>query len=670
MKLPILKSVTVEHLSLYTRTVKIKVLPGLNLIIGGNGIGKTTLVNTILFGLVGNASYQQPGSTTTRAPLIEEDYFQGRLEPRDYDPAQVKLTIGIGKDEIRITRALERPSIRKLAVRRAGSRTSDVIVGEPRRLEERYRQLMTELLDVRDFEDFVFVVANLLIFDETRRTLAWSSDVQNRLIRMLFLPPEFDDEFSKYSELFTQNDTRGRHKSEERKDIRRQVDQWLRAKSEEAQGSPDDSTDEQKLQFRVAELQITLTSLGDEIEELQKSLTQGIARLRELNSQVDQIEIRKTPQVDKLSELERAFYATVYEQVPAEYIVLLEGLINQGVCQVCGSSGKALRKIGRQLKEKGLCLVCGSPVGYPESSDADHHNRENLAQEINSIRASVEALNSEQRACVEAEAQAKVEIEQIQKIMTGKARQRRDLDVELMELRNKLILTSGDQSGETERDRWLEQQNNRIDKLNQEIEKFYRKRDEAGKQLKELNEKVVLLLHQINERLTPLFSHFASRFLGTACELVVTQKARRKPVAYMFPRFLDKERANLDQVSESQRFFIDQAFRMALISWFAELDSQSTFCIVETPEGSLDLAYEQNVADMYLEFAKQGHAIIATSNLNSSNFLGELFAQVGVDENRVLDLLAYGHLSSVQKGHIKEFNKRLIALQLPTIDGH
>ena len=41
---------------------------------------------------------------------------------------------------------------------------------------------------------------------------------------------------------------------------------------------------------------------------------------------------------------------------------------------------------------------------------------------------------------------------------------------------------------------------------------------------------------------------------------------------------------------------------MALLTWYNEQENQNTFFIIETPEGSLDLAYEQNVADMYKEF--------------------------------------------------------------------
>jgi hypothetical protein len=139
----------------------------------------------------------------------------------------------------------------------------------------------------------------------------------------------------------------------------------------------------------------------------------------------------------------------------------------------------------------------------------------------------------------------------------------------------------------------------------------------------------------------------------------------------VYPRFYGKERGSMSQVSESQRFFLDQAFRMALITWFAERTGQLAFYIVETPEGSLDLAYERNVADMYTEFSDYGHSIIVTSNLNSSNFLRGLYKNLGDEiagkSERTLDLLRFGHLSDVQRQerHIEAFNDRLEQLGLP-----
>ena len=111
---------------------------------------------------------------------------------------------------------------------------------------------------------------------------------------------------------------------------------------------------------------------------------------------------------------------------------------------------------------------------------------------------------------------------------------------------------------------------------------------------------------------------------------------------------------------------------MAIITWYSQKYQHPTFYIVETPEGSLDLAYERNVADMYIEFGNHNHSIIITSNLNSSDFLQGLYGRLGNGEEkrkRTLDLLQYGQLSSVQlkQEHVEAFNKHIKQLGLPLI---
>lgn len=69
------------------------------------------------------------------------------------------------------------------------------------------------------------------------------------------------------------------------------------------------------------------------------------------------------------------------------------------------------------------------------------------------------------------------------------------------------------------------------------------------------------------------------------------------------------------------------------------------------PEGSLDIAYESQVAMMFKIFSQSNNKIIFTSNLNSSNFLKELYKEIPKEERsmRTLDLLRKGKVTRVQK---------------------
>src|SRR5262249_48266869 len=160
-----------------------------------------------------------------------------------------------------------------------------------------YKHIMQEALEINKFEDFVFLLANLLLFDEERRTLAWDSEIQNKIIRLLFVSQKFDKEFSKYSDLFNKYDTTGRHKSEDRKNIRRAIDQWHKHKEQTQKDALlDDTTveaEKQKIEFRVAELQTELDSVIEHIERLKETLDKETSNLKTLNADTDKLELKR-----------------------------------------------------------------------------------------------------------------------------------------------------------------------------------------------------------------------------------------------------------------------------------------------------------------------------------------------------------------------------------------
>jgi len=203
MQLPIMKRLTVEHLSLYTQSIYHTIHPGINMVIGGNGLGKTTLVNTILFALVGNVPCEVLNPRTGMSEpifLIPSDYFSGRLKPQDQKQARVTLEFEVDNKEVAVTRALFHPRIVRIELRDRDSGESRVEEGGSDELEAMYQQMMKKMLGIEQFEHFIFLVANLLVFGEERRTLVWDSAVQNRVIRLLFLEKEFDERFDELVE--------------------------------------------------------------------------------------------------------------------------------------------------------------------------------------------------------------------------------------------------------------------------------------------------------------------------------------------------------------------------------------------------------------------------------------------------------------------------------------
>ena len=172
-------------------------------------------------------------------------------------------------------------------------------------------------------------------------------------------------------------------------------------------------------------------------------------------------------------------------------------------------------------------------------------------------------------------------------------------------------------------------------------------------ELLQYTQKFKNVVNGLNQQLSNYFNKYASTFIGLDCKLTVKEKTLYKiPHFYYVPEINGQIRKDIWSVSESQRFFIDQAFRMAIIDYLqSNIIGFSTFFITETPEGSLDIAYESQVAMMFKIFSQSNNKIIFTSNLNSSNFLKELYKEIPKEERpmRTLDLLRKGKVTRVQK---------------------
>jgi hypothetical protein len=95
-------------------------------------------------------------------------------------------------------------------------------------------------------------------------------------------------------------------------------------------------------------------------------------------------------------------------------------------------------------------------------------------------------------------------------------------------------------------------------------------------------------------------------------------------------------------VSESQREFIDLAFRMALIS-VAGVPNAGAL-VIDAPESSLDAVFVRRAADVLTRFASFGsdNRLLITSNLIDGDLIPELARQNGIRsarDARVVDLL-------------------------------
>jgi len=110
------------------------------------------------------------------------------------------------------------------------------------------------------------------------------------------------------------------------------------------------------------------------------------------------------------------------------------------------------------------------------------------------------------------------------------------------------------------------------------------------------------------------------------------------------------DRSTATSVSESQKEFLDLAFRMTLLDMV--VNDGATMLVMETPEASLDSWFMARAAQMIRKFSPEGgqRMLIATSNINGTTMIPALLGLLSKNGNlrklpkaqqsRLIDLMA------------------------------
>ena len=156
--------------------------PGLHLVAGVNGLGKSTLLLMLYHGVVGAASIRNDDYGVPRPEVVSNRFIE-RFRRRVADGAEsasLHLTFSIGTDTFEVLRSLHDLSITKWKLNGLLHESDDDI----------YEAAVTTAMNVGSFAD-VLIILNLVVFMfEERSLLIWSPLAQRNVLRALFMSPE------------------------------------------------------------------------------------------------------------------------------------------------------------------------------------------------------------------------------------------------------------------------------------------------------------------------------------------------------------------------------------------------------------------------------------------------------------------------------------------------
>jgi len=608
--LPELISINIKNFTLYPNGLNYEYdfVKGVNLIIGGNGMGKTTFVNIIKYAIIGHYKKQFDYTKTYKDRLIEKrilyplNYFKNRMDDEfvKTENAKVIIHFNINQKRFKVERDLEEITLSSFSV--DGNIIDGTLISQSKYealnendksvfLQFKYEKLIEQYSGLL-FDDLIFFVNEILFFGEDHKTILWNdgvtgSNVQNELFNNYFNSPELNRERQEAQRQAKYFDSLSRHRSEDIRAIRKVLD-----KVSNNDGSSDSTIDMIKFQSDIEDIDY-------EIEKIQSSRVSNDTRVSLLQNKLNELIINSNELEIQKNKTESELISKAWETLHPQYDIFAKNIEYNHICPICNKPNDNL--FHDLLEHPNCCFSCGAEI--EEITDDNLKKKyKDISNEYKNIH--IQIQNNQK------------EIKQSDDLNRNLDNEFRVLDLKKRKLQTKLRAVEFSKSKNNE--------NSDLQVFRDEIFRLEKEKDLNQEKSRIELARADLFSREIESQITQnvskfssLFSSFAESFLGVTCSLTFdnlngTSKRRFYPVIDGRIRFYEEE------LSESQRFFIDHSFRMSILSFFY---TTPTFYIVETPDSSLDISYENNAATVFLKFLKQPNSLIITSNLNNSSFV-------------------------------------------------
>lgn len=609
---------------------------GLSLIIGANGLGKTTLIK-LIYRMIGGpydipslAAGEELGNRrleATQLPSYERTMFAARVADRAVS-ATATLSVAFGDKHFLVTRNLSNLSLAGITI--DGGQIQSIS-------EDQYQTIVCDAAGVGSFGDFLLMLRYLVFYFEDRRALVWDQTAQRQLLRMLFLPPAQAQEWTAHERVILTKDSDvrnfqavvGKEERELTKNVRKsQSATALRAELVSLEGVQEN--DRQRLQ-----------ELGTLTADLDNGRQQ--ARVTHLEAEQDHETRFRSVEEAKLLSIQARF-----PEVATTGRYILAQLMTDHDCLVCGThSDEAAAAYSARIEED-LCVVCSTPLASVEGiveqrTVAD----ERVAKRVQALDAAEKTLAGATLAREAAEKEFNDHWRAVAKLEAAIAERASRIN-DIVDALPPSELAMREQRDDLSRLRGLlEARKGELADLRRDFALFVAERRDE--------------LMQQASAISMYFGEFATGFLSE--EISLTWSSYRARLGQSgdlieFPAFdlemsgsdfdASVRRAGPNEVSESQREFIDLAFRMAMMRAASEEGSASL--VIDTPESSLDAVFAKRAGEILIRFANgDGNSLIVTSNLVEGSLIPTLAAglkQYPDPKQRLIDLFAIAELTA------------------------
>lgn len=623
MILPKINEVIISDFSLYKLKSEIilNMNDGVFCLAGANGLGKSTFISILSYALTGIVIDPKKnfGSINSIPKFVKDNekfavaYFKGRIDESKRDLAYVSVKFSIENIDYFIKRSFFDTS-GLIEFSRTDKATGEETIDQTLTsygLLSHYKDSFAKDIEVTSFEQYIFLQSFVLTFDESKKLIFWDDAVMNRVLYLFFgIDPQKAD---------TADDLRKKiatHESNMR-NLQWSITQNARLLNELISAAAPENS--QKIETTIAELE----SREEELEKLYEAsqINQSETKSCELN--ISNISLKTSNLKKQYDEVFNNMYSVDVPIEKDEHIVAIlrhiskRILNNEDVTQDFEELKYRIRHVSELLKSK----ANDDNIALLKSIDEDVHKSQN---ELNELMLKKERLAKELSTI-------KDSIIQITNF------------IEKFRIENEQIIAQSLKIKTADIDKRIEALKSIINKDEVKKVEDTKIRDESKIELSVIEKEIRKNYHNAEERFLPIFKNYANSFIGL--DIDVELKSSAKGIGLVL-KVNNTERTERFQLSESQQYFIDIALRFALIEFTS---SPNAFMLIDTPEGSLDIAYESRAGKMFGDFVQKGFDVIMTANINSSQLLLQMAKKCRREKMKIERMTSWTILSTVQQ---------------------
>lgn len=611
---PVLEKVIIKNFSLYKKkdVIEIDFNKDVFCLAGANGLGKSTFLTIINYALTGvvldpKRNFKSVVSTSTfynQNKKFAEDYFSGRVAEDDRDTASVYLKFKLGNKVLELERGFF--NLDELFQFKEGDNQFDDLSESGK--HSKYVETVLEQTTLKSFDQFFFIQHFILTFDEYHHLLFWDKALmETALYLFIGLNPEEAQSANQLRKKINQYGSNIRNWSDQRNRTVKEV---------------------KSLRNQLGDLN---DMLPDEIMKDYETLQDEISQLKE--------KIYNNEREEKQNDLNLSDYSLRRTELEREYEKEFSNFINPNYSNLCDDDymKSALDDLKTAVcSEDDYSTIIRSIVEHISLNHCSKNINNHINDKLKSLDEDLKKIKDEISSKSKTKERLIEHRHELKKSLNEKERKSFDIEEQYGDaIKHLKAASQSDLTGV------LSSYDTQIEKLNKDIDQRKKDRVKLKKKLQALEKNLHLRFKKAESDFIPQFKTYVENFLGLEVRINLRNKSDG---TVLILEINDTERTDTYQLSESQRYFVDIGLRMALIDYACD----SSMFLIDTPEGSLDIAYESKAGHMFSNFAKN-NKLIMTANINSSELLQVLADECKKQRMTLERMTEWTLLSEVQQ---------------------